>query len=308
MLLQFLDEVFAGLVLPLLAEYDGSLHHHTTDIVGHTGDGTLYDGGMRHQGTLHLKRTDTVAGALDHIVDTAFEPVVAVFIAPGHIAGMIDAVVPGLTGQFLVTIVFLEEADGLTVTDAHHDLTLLTILATGAVGTQQVDVILGVGHTHAAGLRLHPGEGAERHGGLRLSEAFHHLDAGLLVELIEHGGIQGLAGGGAIFQRREVIVRQILADHEAVDSGRCTETRHLVFLNLTQQGVGIELLVVEDEHRCAGEPLTIELTPNGLTPAGVGNGQVEGTFMQVMPEHTRCQMAHGIEVVVGHHLRLATGA
>ena len=65
--------------------------------------------------------------------------------------------------------------------------------------------------------------------------------------------------------------------------------------------------MVEDEHRCAGEPLTIELTPNGLTPAGVGNGQVEGTFMQVMPEHTCCQMSHGIEVVVGHHLRLATG-
>ena len=234
MLLQFLDEVFAGLVLPLLAEYDGSLYHRTTDIVGHTGDGTLHDGRMRHQGAFHLKRTDAVAGTLDHIVDTAFEPVITVFIAPGHIAGMIDAVVPGLTGKFFVTIVFLEEADGLTVTDAHHDLALLTVLATGAVGTQQVDVILGVGHTHAAGLRLHPGEGAERHGGLRLSEAFHHLDAGLLVELVEHGGIQGLAGGGAILQRREVIVRQILADHEAVDGGRCTETCHLVFLNLTQ--------------------------------------------------------------------------
>ena len=189
---------------------------------------------MRHQGALHLKRTDTVAGALDHIVDSAFEPIVAVFIAPRHIAGMIDAVVPGLTGQLLVTVVFLEEADGLTVTDAHHNLTLLTIFATGTVGTQQVDVILGVGHTHTAGLRLHPGEGAEGHGGLRLSKAFHHLDTGLLVELIEHSGVQGLTGCGAILQRREVVVRQILADHKTVDGGRRTETRHLVFLNLSQ--------------------------------------------------------------------------
>ena len=30
--------------------------------------------------------------------------------------------------------------------------------------------------------------------------------------------------------------------------------------------------------------------------------------MQVMPEYTRCQMAHGVEVIVGHHLGFARGS
>ena len=160
MLLQLLDEVVASLVLPLLAQDDGSLDYHASDVVRYTGDGALHDGGMGHQRRLHLERTDAVAGALDDVVDTALEPVVAVFVAPSHIACMIDAVVPGLTGQLGVTIVFLEEPDGLLVAYTNHNLALLTILAAGAVSTQQVDVVLGIGDTHRARLRRHPGEGA----------------------------------------------------------------------------------------------------------------------------------------------------
>ena len=66
--------------------------------------------------------------------------------------------------------------------------------------------------------------------------------------------------------------------------------------------------MVEDEDRRSGEPLAVELTPDSLTPARVGHGQVERTLVEVVPEHTRRQVSHGIEVVVGHHLRLTARA
>ena len=65
--------------------------------------------------------------------------------------------------------------------------------------------------------------------------------------------------------------------------------------------------MIEHKHCCTSKPLTIELSPYGLTPASIGYGQVERTLMQVVPEHTGGQMAHRIEIVVGNHLRLARG-
>ena len=65
--------------------------------------------------------------------------------------------------------------------------------------------------------------------------------------------------------------------------------------------------MVEHKHRGTSKPLTIELTPYGLTPTGIGYRQMERTLVEVVPEHTRREMAHGVEIIVGHHLRLATG-
>ena len=166
---------------------------------------------------------------------------------------------------------------------------------------------MGIGNTHGSGFWCHPGEGAKGHGGLRLTEALHHADAGFLVELVKDGWVQGLTGSGAVFERTEIIFTQVLAYHETVDSRRCAEARHLVFLHLTKEGVGIKLLMVEYEHGGTSEPLTIELTPYGLAPAGIGYGQVERTLMEVMPEHTCGEMAHGIQIVVGYHLGLTAG-
>ena len=61
MLLQFLHEVVASLVLPLFAKYNGSLHHHTTDIVRNTCNGTLYDSRVGHEGRLNLERANAIA-------------------------------------------------------------------------------------------------------------------------------------------------------------------------------------------------------------------------------------------------------
>ena len=113
---------------------------------------------------------------------------------------MVDTVVPSLAGLLFIAVVTLEQAYRLLVAYAHHNLALLTIFARRTVGTQQVDVVLSVGDTHRAGFWLHPGEGAQRHGCLGLTEAFHHADAGLLVELLIDGGVQCLAGRAAIFE------------------------------------------------------------------------------------------------------------
>ena len=60
----------------------------------------------------------------------------------------------------------------------------------------------------------------------------------------------------------------------------------MVLLHLSEEGVGIELLMVEHKHRRTGKPLAIELTPYSLAPAGIGNCEMERTLVEVMPEDT----------------------
>ena len=55
---------------------------------------------------------------------------------------MVETVVPGLAGQFRVTVVFLEKTDGLAIADAYYDFALLTILTRRTVGTDQVDIVV----------------------------------------------------------------------------------------------------------------------------------------------------------------------
>ena len=113
---------------------------------------------------------------------------------------MVDTVMPGLTRLLLIAIVAFEQSNGLLVAYAHHNLTFLTVFTACAVGTQQVDVVLGIGDAHRTRFRRHPWESAEGHGSLCLSEAFHHLNAGLFLELVEDSRIQCLAGGTTVFQ------------------------------------------------------------------------------------------------------------
>ena len=96
--------------------------------------------------------------------------------------------------------------------------------------------------------------------------------------------------------------------HEAVDRRRGAERRYAVLLYLAHYLLGRELLVLEDEHRRAGEPLAVELAPRSLGPARVGHGKVDAVLAQVVPEVAGGDVAEGIDEVVSHHLRLAAGA
>jgi len=200
--LQCLDQLVAGPALVFLGQHHGSLDHHASDGVGHARHGTFHHGGMGHQRAFHLERSDAVSRAFDHVVGTSHKPVVAVFVAPSDVAGVVDAVVPHLVCQLLVTVIALEQSDGLAPACVDTYLTLLAVLAVGALGSQQPDVVLWRRLAHRAGFGCDPRECSQGHGGLGLPESLHDLQSGALVELGEDRGFEGLAGRGAVLQRR----------------------------------------------------------------------------------------------------------
>ena len=191
--LQFFYQFVASLVLPVFVEHHRSLDNHAADVVGNACYGTLYDSRMGHQRTLDLERPDAVAAALDYVVDAPFKPVVAVFVAPRHVAGVVNAVVPYLFVLLLVAVIPLEKSYGLALVGMYHNLTLLSVLARRAVRTHQVDVILRIGHAHAARLRRHPRHRSERHRRLGLAEALHQTYARELQEFVIHRRVECLS-------------------------------------------------------------------------------------------------------------------
>ena len=308
MILQLLDEVRARHTLVFILQYDGCLDYHTADWVWHTGDGALYYGWVSHQGILYLERTDAVTRTLDHIVDSALKPEVAFLITPSHIARMIVTIMPNRFGLLFITIVIFEEADRLVVADADANLALFTILAFRHVWAKDVNIILWVWLAHASWLWLDPREGSECHRGLSLSEALVNLNTSKFLEGLCHGWVHCLTRCGAVFKTAEVILREIFLNHEAVDSRRGTERGDVILLNLAHDLIRRKLLVIEDEDGGSGKPLSVELTPYSLAPTGIGYGKVDGILMEIMPIYTRGQMTEGIEVIVCHHLWLASGS
>ena len=198
--LQFFYQFVASLVLPFLVEHHRSLDNHAADVVGNARYGTLYDSRMGHQCALDLERPDAVAAALDYVVDAPFKPVVAVFVAPRHVAGVVNAVVPYLFVLLLVAVVPLEKSYGLALVGIYHNFALLSVLARRAVGAHQVDVILRIGHAHAAWLRHHPWHRSERHRGLGLAESLHQAYARKLQELVIHCRIERFPRRTAVAQ------------------------------------------------------------------------------------------------------------
>ena len=63
---------------------------------------------MGEECTFYLEGSDTVAAALDYVVGTADKPVVALFVAPRHVAGVVDAVVPGFLGFLGIAVIAFE--------------------------------------------------------------------------------------------------------------------------------------------------------------------------------------------------------
>ena len=63
--------------------------------------------------------------------------------------------------------------------------------------------------------------------------------------------------------------------------------------------------MVVHEYGCSGNPLSIQFTPYGFPPTGVGNRQVEAVFMQVVPETSSHDMPQRVGEIVRYHLRVA---
>ena len=80
-------------------------------------------------------------------------------------------------------------------------------------------------------------------------------------------------------------------NQKAEDGWRGAKGSHLILLYLFQNSCGRELFVVIDENVGSGDPLSVEFSPYGFSPAGIGDGEVEAILIQIVPETTRNDMA-----------------
>lgn len=66
------------------------------------------------------------------------------------------------------------------------------------------------------------------------------------------------------------------------------------------------MVVYEDIRSCY--PLSVEFAPYGFSPTGVGNGEVQAVFGQIVPEAAGNDVSQRIGEVMGYHLRLSGGS
>ena len=128
-----------------------------------------------------------------------------------------------------------------------------------------------------------PFEGGHDGGGFALAVAFGDLDAQHGFDLVEYLGIERLSGGGHMADGAEVILLDVLLNHESVDGRRRTEGSHLVFFQVGQQLCWNEFIHIVDELGGSYDPLAIDLAPAALGPPGIRHRDVEGVVVQVLP-------------------------
>lgn len=302
MILQFPDQLLPGPRPVFIPEDDRRFDHLPPDLVGNPRDGTFDDGRMGHQGALHLEGADPVARTLDHVVGTPHEPEISVLVAPCHVARIVHAVVPDLVHHPVVQVILLEKPQRLPPVGTDHDLPLFAVLGRTAVRRQEIDIVLGVGHAHAAGLGLHPRKGGEGQRRFGLPETLHQADAGQAFERVVNGTVERLARGRTVLQRRKVVFRKVFANQETVDRRRRTQRGYPVLPDLAQDVGRRKFLVVVNENVGPGQPLPVQLAPGGLRPSGVGNGEVQAALVEVVPEAPRADMPQRIGEIVGDYL------
>ena len=217
---------------------------------------------------------------------------------------------PGGFGEWFVVEVAFEEAgrSGGVAAGADHYLAVDAGRHGAPFVVDHVEVVEGVGDAHRAGAGLNPGESAHGEGCFGLAEALAQLYAGEFFPFLEHRWVEGFSGDGAAGERGEVVAADVFADEEAEHGGRRAEGGDVVAGHYGQEVGGHEFVEVVYEDVGAADPLAVELAPDGFTPSGVGQGEVEVAWMEVMPEAGGDDVAQRIGEIVGHHLWFAGGA
>ncbi len=106
----------------------------------------------------------------------------------------------------------------------------------------------------------------------------------------------------------KVILREIFLDHHAVDRRRRAKRRYLIFSQQRQEVLRVEALKFERRHRAFAEPLPVELAPERLAPARIGNGQVQPVGMDAVPVLCGHEMPERVFAAVGGDLGVARRA
>ena len=263
---------------------------------------------MLHQGAFHLKGTDSKAGALDHVVNAAHKPEVAVLVPIGHVAGVVQPAHEGLLSPLLILVVAGKHTEGSPLVQPDDNLAHFLWLAGAALTVHNVDGVAGGGLSHGAWLWLHAVKVADGEGQLRLAVALLHLDSSLFQKLVVDFAVEGLSCGGAVDKAGKVVLGKVLPYQIAIDSGGSTEGGDLVPLHLFQQTAGDKGHHVVGEYGASSQPLAVNLAPDCLCPASLGQGQVEAAVHHLLPVAGGDDVAQGIGKVVLHHLGIAGGA
>ena len=221
---------------------------------------------------------------------------------------MVEAVPPGFGSDFGVALIAVSKTAGQALGNINTDLAAFAGRHFLSLGVQQVDIVQGNRLAHRADLMAVTDEIAYDQGAFGLTEALHNVQSRCLLELAEHLGVQGLAGNGGMLHRRKVKPGKILLNEHPVHSRRCAEGGDAVLGKERQDLLRIKAVKVINKVGSLAEPLSVELAPQSLCPAGIGDGQMQTLGVYLMPVFCGNKVSQRIFVIVGRQLGISRGA
>src|SRR5208282_6775667 len=96
---------------------------------------------MLHKGAFDLERPDPVPGTFNEVVGPSHEPVISVFVAPGHISRAINCVPPNTRRTVRLPVVSVKNPNRHSFSSANHNLSCLSDATGIAIVVKNVDVI-----------------------------------------------------------------------------------------------------------------------------------------------------------------------
>ena len=249
---------------------------------------------MLDQHAFQLEGADPVVRRLEHVVGAADIGEVTLCIARGDVAGAIDRA-RERRDRAVILLVTLHQRRG-TVREVDADLAFLGILV---VGIEQPDLVAGQGAAHRAGLDRLAGRIADLGRGFGLAVEVADGEAPGLLDLLDHFGVQRLAGRQHLAQRR-LAGFQVFLDQHAPHGRRRAERRDLVGDDRIEEIARVEARLVGDEDRGAGDPRREEAAPRVLGPARRGDVEMHVAGAQSQHED-RGEMADRITAMGMQH-------
>ena len=258
---------------------------------------------MLDQRALELEGADPVARGLEHVVGAADIGDVAVGVARADVAGVVEAVAHRLGGLLgVVGIALHQRHRPPRQVDAE-----LAFVAGLAVRIEQHHRVARQRLAHRARLDRQARRIADHRGGLGLAEAVADLQAPGGPHLLDHLGVERLAGRDRLAQRGLPVAERLLDEH-APDGGRRAQRLHAVLHHGVEHRRAAEARVVVDEHTGLRVERREEAAPGVLGPARRADRPVHVARLQAEPVH-RAQVADRIALArMAHELGLGGGA
>mmetsp|Transcript_39376 Transcript_39376/g.70554 ORF Transcript_39376/g.70554 Transcript_39376/m.70554 type:complete len:438 (-) Transcript_39376:1019-2332(-) len=246
---------------------------------------------VAHQRGLHLRRADPMSGHVDHVVDAAGDPVVAVLVAPRAVAGEVVSLEHGKVGVFVALLVAVDAADGGGPGLLHAQQPLRRPLQLLALIVQDGGHGAEEGQRRAAGLLL-PRRGQRRDhvaARLRLPPSVHNGHDPLPDDLVVPAPglrVDGLAHGA---QHAEGVEHErggpdVALAHEGADGGgRGVKLGHAVLVDDGPKaaGVGVRGDALEYHLRDAVQHGAVREVGVACDPTAVGGAEIDVVGVEV---------------------------